>query len=162
MSKKLTKKQLTAINLISKGLSARQAMLRAGYSEITASQPTKNLLSRPQVLSLVDTMKLTLERQDINGVSLANKLVEWFKNPNYKVSMGAYDRIAKIVGIEPSKQDLKEPIKRQITLTEYLQPNTQPIEGKPDTNHLEASVAHIEETENITVDQTVDPEELII
>lgn len=129
--RKPSQKQVQAIQLINKGLSPRQAMLRAGYSVNVAKNPKQNLLSKSQVLTIVEQMKLTLQQEGIDGIYLGNKLAALAKSDSSKDFIMAYDRIAKVIGIE-GKQAEAEPIKRQITLTEYLHPKEH-LEEKKET-----------------------------
>ena len=117
--KRPTQKQITTIQLISKGMSPRQAMIKAGYSEGSAGHPKKNLLSKPQVLTIIDQMKLTLQQGGIDGIYLAKRLEEFARSDNAKVFYGAYDRISKIVGIEPSQSQLTPT--RSITFNEWIE-----------------------------------------
>lgn len=127
--RRLTPKMVTAMQLIAKGSSNRQAMLKAGYSKSAAGNPRKNLLSKPQVLSIIDQMKLTLDDAGVNGQMLALKLANFAKSDNPKVFFRAYDRIGKIVGIEPTQSQLGGIPKRQVTFTEWV--DTGATEARP-------------------------------
>lgn len=116
--KAVSQKQKLATQLLSQGFTARQAMIKAGYSKGTAGNPKKNLLSKPQVLTIVERIDYTLNQRGITPEYLGNKLADLAESDNAKTFIMGYDRIAKIKKID--QQPNQEPIKRQITLTEYL------------------------------------------
>lgn len=124
-----SKKAITAIQLVNQGMTPTQAMLKAGYSKSTARNPKNNLLTKPSVVSIIDTMKTTLQDKNITGVYLASKLAEFATSDNPKVFAMAYDRIGKILGIEPSQGDLAKTPVRQVTFTEWVSnaPTPEPV-----------------------------------
>lgn len=157
MKAKPTIKQKIAIDLIGKGFSARAAMLKAGYSKVTASQPKKNLLSKPKILNIVDQMKLTLENEGIDGEFLAHKLAKMAKSENYKEFTAGYDRIKTITGIEAKQEEQIK--KRELTLTEYLTPRD--LQTNPETkeevipNNQDNLISNIIDTKEVVEEQPI-------
>lgn len=116
-----SKKQVVALQLVSNGYNPTDAMLKAGYSKSTSRNPKKNLLSKPQVLSIIDQMNLVLKDKGINGMYLGEKLAEFAQSDNPKTFFSAYDRISKLVGIESQGKQSDPQIKRTVTFTEFVQ-----------------------------------------
>ena len=143
-----TKKQLTAMSLISKGMSPTQAMLKAGYSKSSSRIPKQALFKSAGVMNVIEQMQGQLLDDGITPLFLAHQLAKFAKSENPKVFAMAYDRISKIIGIEASKNE--EPIKRQITLTEYLEPLKDivaPTTSLPETDSLQDNlIPHISDS----------------
>lgn len=118
---------------MNQGMSARQAMLKAGYSEYVANNPGSRLLRSNAIINMVDQMKNELHRHDITAAYLATKFKQWLEAtktapilgeiPDYQTQIAAYDRLKDIYGIKPEPN--KE-LKRRITLEEFINqdPNT--------------------------------------
>lgn len=119
-SKKPSQKQVDALTLINKGMQPTEAMIKAGYSKFTARNPKKNLLTKSQVVPIVDMMKLRLENLGITGFYLAEKLAEYAQSNNPKTFFSAYDRIKDVVGINPNQRDM-EGVTRHVEYTEWVQ-----------------------------------------
>lgn len=128
-----------ALELIAKGMKPGKAMLEAGYSKSASSAPTRSLLSKPSVQSVVDKMQIAVLGKGITVSYLAGKFAEWLEStstdrdgtptPNHDIQMKAYDRIKDILGIAPAPNDLKG-IKRKMTIEEYIskEDNTEDIQ----------------------------------
>lgn len=87
--RKPTKKQTTALQLINNGLSPRQAMLKAGYSEEAANHP-KRLFKSQGVQALIDKFQFELSDVGVTTNYLAKKYAEWLdatKKQSVKVSV---------------------------------------------------------------------------
>ena len=135
-----SKKAVQALEFMSRGMTKRQAMIKAGYSKTTAANPGNNLLKQSTILSALDRMKLTLENRGITDIYLAEKLAELAKSDNPKTFYMAYDRITKVVGIEPTTKPENTP-KRQITFTEWVTDDNQPIQPQPQEGNSDDLIA---------------------
>lgn len=113
-----TKKQTTALTLISNGLSPTEAMRKAGYSESTIRIPKQALLKAAGTQAIIQVMQTELMNQGITGLFLADKLAKFAQSENSKEFYGAYDRIAKIVGIEKKEGEPEK--KREMVFTEWV------------------------------------------
>lgn len=158
-----TKKQTMAMDLITQGMSPTEAMRKAGYSKASTRIPKQVLLKSAGVTGILQVMQGQLLDSDINGIYLAERLAEFAKNNNPKVFFMAYDRIAKIVGIEPSAKDVQTP-KRQVTFTEWVDnPTQQEKEEYKDTNMddlIALDSIKLDRFDNPENSESIDPEPL--
>lgn len=151
-----TTKQLTALKLlesckhgkevgshcgeckgIAKPISKRQAMLKAGYSPMSALNPKQNLMETQAIRSIIDKFHLQLKNEGITTEIVAKKYAEHLNAqkpiidlktgeviaevPDYKTQTEARKDLKDIFGLTPTKEDVKN-VSRTITLTEYLSP----------------------------------------
>lgn len=125
--KQASQKQLVAIQLVSQGMSKSEAMRKAGYSEKTVNTP-KQVFTSQAIVTAVDKFKLELKDKGLTTDYMAAKIQEWMDaqdskgNPDYLIQQNAYKFLKEIL-IDQEVKD-KQPIKKTLTLTEYLQPNT--------------------------------------
>lgn len=132
-----TKKQILAIDYLSRGASPTEAMRKAGYAQSTLRNPKQTLLKGAGTQTIVELMRGQLLDNDITGIYLANKLTKFINSENPKVFFSAYDRVSKIMGIEPTASQLGQP-SRQVTFTEWVtDDNSKPqeTEKKEETNN---------------------------
>lgn len=130
-----THKQLTAMRLINQGMSAHKAMLTAGYSKNVASNPGNKLFKSNAILTMIDRMKLELERVDVTAPYLATKFKQWLEaenksGPDYQTQLGAYDRLKDIYDLKPQQN---HELKRKITLEEFVNGEVQSEAIQEDT-----------------------------
>lgn len=117
--KRPTQKQITALSLISKGMTPTSAMRKAGYSAVTARNPKANLLQSENLVTIIDRLKLKLEDMGVTDQYIAQKIFGWLESPNPKIQMGGYDRAKEILKIQPDPKPL-EGMTRQFTFTEWV------------------------------------------
>lgn len=79
MPAKPTPKQAKAMELIREGKTPTQAMRDAGYSEQTASAPTRNLLSSPGAQAIIESMKEEYAAVGITRKYIAAKMAQWLE-----------------------------------------------------------------------------------
>ena len=147
--KQASKMQLTAIALRAKGMNPTEAGRRAGYSEATLRTP-KKIFTSQAIVAAVDKYKLELKDKGLTTDYMATKIKEWLEaedimmdklgnvhhQPNYIAQQNAYKFLKEVLIDEEKKKD--QPIKKTLTLTEYLTPNTRDI---PDSNVQDTSEA---------------------
>lgn len=141
--KQASQKQLIAISLVSQGLSKTEAMRRAGYSKSMINTP-KQVFTSQAIMTAVDKFKLELKDKGLTTDYMASKLAEWLEagsieHPDYQTQLKAYEFLKQIVIDEEKKQD--QPIKRTMTLTEYLQPNISSSKTTADIDPLQDLLA---------------------
>ncbi len=118
-----TKRQLTALQLINKGMKPTKAMRAAGYSESAARNPKQALLDSTALSALVDDLKLELENAGLTKAYIAQKIYR-LTNANkededdYKIQLGALQLATKIH--QEAKKPQEGQISRKIELTEYI------------------------------------------
>ena len=129
-NKKPTMKQVRALQYISQGMSKRQAMIKAGYAESSASAPGNMLMKRAGVKQLLDSFKLDLIRAGLTGEHWANKILEWsdatkidhsqtgpdLNVPDYDTQIKGFDRWHKVMAPESEPSG----IKRKLTIEEFI------------------------------------------
>lgn len=143
-----TDKQLIAIDYLNRGDTPTKAMKKAGYAPSSYRNPKKNLLEKAGTKTIVQLMQGQLIDSGVDGIYLADKLAEFTKSSNPKVFFGAYDRVAKILGIDAQENGQK---KREITFTEWVandKPAT-PLEEIHQEDNLDDLIA----LDNIKVDR---------
>lgn len=133
-----SQKQLTAIQLRAQGLSPTEAARKAGYSEASINTP-KKIFTSQAIVTAVDKFKLELNDKGLTTDYMSAKLKEWMEatitvkdklgheigtTPAYDIQQKAYQFLKEILIDQEKKQD--PTIKKTITLTEYLQPQTNP------------------------------------
>lgn len=115
---KPTQKQLTALQLIAQGTVPRQAMLKAGYSQAAATQPSKVLYRSNAVISVMDNVRMQLKNQGLTTSYLVGKYKQLLESPEEKIQLEAVRDVSKLWGLNESKT--KDQPTRRITLEEYL------------------------------------------
>ncbi len=111
-------RQIKTLQLISQGLSKRQAMIKSGYSVSSANQ-AKHIFDKKTMQSLIQSYNGLFEKQGITPEFIAAKFVEWFNSPDEKIQLQAYDRYEKIVGINHENNN-PPGIKRTISIEEFV------------------------------------------
>lgn len=101
-------------------LSKRRAMIKAGYSKITASHPKQNLIEAPGTRTAIEEMKEKLVGRGITIDFMAEKYKEWLSAKkikgsmtepdkvvnDYETQLKAKDDVNRILGMGESKTDI--------------------------------------------------------
>jgi|SRR5882724_675059 len=131
--KQPTVKQIKAIQYINQGMSQRQAMLKAGYSDVTArTSSTRVLMKSRGVRDLLAGMAGELQDAGLHNKYMVDKFKEWLEAtkvnnsptepdrvvPDYQTQLAGYDRWKKIMDDQAPGNTGK--VKRKITLEEFL------------------------------------------
>ena len=74
-------------------ISTRAAMIKAGYSKVTASHPKQNLIEAPGTRTALEEMKDKLVGRGINIDFMAEKYKEWITAKKWKGSMTEPDKV---------------------------------------------------------------------
>jgi len=127
--KQPTVKQIKAIQYINQGMSQRQAMLKAGYSDVTArTSSTRVLMKSRGVRDLLAGMAGELQDAGLHNKYMVDKFKEWLEAtkvnnsptepdrvvPDYQTQLAGYDRWKKIMDDQAPGNTGK--VKRKITL----------------------------------------------
>ena len=101
--RELTGRQAKAINNRVAGMSKRQALLDAGYSESVANTAASKVFERmdPQLRDAFAEAGLTLEH-------ISKTVFELTDDPNGSVRLGAVKTWADLTGVEPAKRTQHE------------------------------------------------------
>jgi len=142
--KQPTVKQIKAIQYINQGMSQRQAMLKAGYSNVTASTSSSRVLMKSKgVRDLLAGMAGELQDAGLHNKYMVDKFKEWLEaqkttsgmrikknkdgsvekleavtEADYQTQIAGYDRWKKIMDDQAPGNTGK--VKRKITLEEFL------------------------------------------
>jgi len=106
--------------LANPSMSKRKAMMEVGYSENTATAPTKNLLSSKGFEELKEQYKSSLLAQGIDGTRLAKKMNEWLEAqkpfsshtepdkmvPDYQTQIKAGEMLREDIGLGENKSGI--------------------------------------------------------
>ncbi len=139
--RKLTQKQRTTAEYMLKGLSRRQAQIKAGYS-LKQIEIRNSAKFHKTLMTFIETMEDKLKRQGLTETYMAEKLGEWIDAkrtvsarstgkkadeqtddfidvPDYDTQIKAFDRWEKIFNpVRDRKSD--EGKKRQVTFTDWV------------------------------------------
>lgn len=156
--KQASQKQLTAFQLRAQGLSPTEAARKAGYSEATINTP-KQIFTSQALVTAVDKFKLELKDKDLTTDYMAAKIKEWMEaqtiirdkqgnvhyQSDYQTQQNAYKFLKEILIDQEIKE--KQPIKKTLTLTEYLTPqNIQSTDSNPIQELSPSETPHIIDT----------------
>lgn len=127
--RKLTDKQRRMAQYMLQGYTRRQAMIKAGYSTMTANKSF--IKQQTTVVSFFEGVRGRFSKLGVDEDFVATKIREWMtankvintgmgtkEVPDYKTQIEAYDRFQKLV--DPNQQGDKGK-KREIKLTEWIQ-----------------------------------------
>lgn len=143
-SRKPTIKQIKTVQYMAMGMSRHAAMKKAGYSPNTyvhariGHAPFEKSQGVQQILS---SMIGHLTTEGLTTEAMAIKFKEWINAqkihsshtepdrevPDYETQIKAYDRWSKLLGIQEGEIG-KGKIKRQMTVTEFINDEIQPKE----------------------------------
>lgn len=126
-----TKRQIKFVEYVKKGLSQRQAALKAGYSPSLA-QSVMQIRKSPQVAIMLDAMREEMLKQGLTAQKMATKMSEWMDakqerigkdgevvvTKDYKTQISAYDRWKDIMQPKESKNPGSG---KKITLEEWVE-----------------------------------------
>ena len=130
-----TLKQIQALQYINQGMSKRQALLKAGYSNEVASHPTKLFMKTSGVKRMLNTMARELADEGLTVAYMVNKFKEWLeaekvtnsftepdkKVPDYKIQLDAYKEWKKIVDQHDAQHNpTVGQVKRRLTIDEFV------------------------------------------
>lgn len=142
-----TKKQITALRLVSQGMPAGKAMIQAGYSKGVARNPKKMLYESEAITTIIDKFHFELKHMGVTTGYLAKKYAEWidaqkteFESevvegtagkkikitkrvnvPDYQTQIQAGKMLNDVYKLKPeAKED--DGLKRRITLEEFITP----------------------------------------
>lgn len=132
MRSKPTLKQIRALQYINQGMSKRQAMLKAGYSEGAARHPKVALMEKKGVRRMISDMSGQLQDAGLTTQYMVQKFAEWMEAtklhtsmtepdrevPDYQVQLKAYTEWKKVLDAENNGENGK--IKRKLTIEEYV------------------------------------------
>lgn len=118
--RKATQKQLTAIQLIAKGMSARQAMLKAGYSSKVVNQPGRKLLRSQAITTIVDKVRFQLQDEGLTTAYIVKKMKELTEDPDSRIKLETIRDLRKLWGIDQQLGVLNPRPSRRITLEEFV------------------------------------------
>jgi len=121
--RKPTALQKDAIEILATNpkISKRQAMIKAGYSKVTASHPKQNLIEAPGTKTALEEIKDKLIGRGINIDFMADKYFEWLNAkkikgsmtepdkvvPDYETQLKAKDDVNRIFGMGEEKVGIK-------------------------------------------------------
>lgn len=127
-----TIKQTKALQFLKeeKGISVRQAMMKAGYS-VAAANKGKEFFKNKGVQNYLAGLKEYVTNQGLDNQKMASKFKEWIDAekvltshtepdrsvPDYDTQLKAYDRWEKVMGMGESG-DPK--VKRRLTVEEFI------------------------------------------
>jgi len=114
---KTTHMQLRALEIKQQDpkISMRQAMIRAGYTKVSASHPKQNLIERKGVQQAIENFSEQLVGLGVTTDFMAKKYLEWLTAtkiktsltesdktvPDYATQLGVKDDVVKMLGISP-------------------------------------------------------------
>jgi len=113
-------RKATELLALNPKLSKRQAMIQAGYSEVSASHPKQNLVETSGAKTAIEEMKEKLIGRGITIDYMAEKYKEWMEAkkvkgsmtepdkivPDYETQLKAKDDVNRLLGMGESKTDI--------------------------------------------------------
>lgn len=126
---KPTKKQTTALALIANGMSAGEAMRKAGFSVNASRNPKQNLYSRAGVIQAYQSLEL--DNHGLNETYLASKIKQFMEakktDPDdYKTQTKGAEMLIELKGLKAKQKEQQQPVRR-ITFEEWV---TMPAEER--------------------------------
>ncbi len=120
---------------MNQGMSKRQALFKAGYSNEVASHPTKQFMEKRGVKIMINTMAMELADAGLTTAYMVNKFKEWMEAtkqtnsftepdktiPDYKVQLEAYKEWKKILDQHQAENNPNNgQLKRRLTIDEFV------------------------------------------
>lgn len=131
MTRKLTGRQLKFVNEYMKGISAREAAVRAGYSAKTASEQGYQLLQKTSVKAELDRRRKIMEKKtDYTVQKWRDELLEIRETLSEKIPVYQNDDGDVIMGIKDAPSLLKAYDMLGKHLGAYSKDNESKLEGK--------------------------------
>ena len=125
--RKVSQRQSIALQLISNGSTPRSAMLKAGYSMSSASNPGRVLFGSPAVVSVLNKMQGQLNREGLTTGFMVKKYGELVRGGEEHTQLEVLRELRKLWGIDKELESGKPGLTRRVTLEEYLGDTTKPI-----------------------------------
>ena len=129
-----TLKQIKALQYMNQGMSKRQALIKAGYSESVYSHPQKAFMQKKGVRQIIDTMVGELNDAGLTTAYMVNKFKEWMESqqsvvtkggqvieigPDHQLQLAAYREWKKIIDQEKGDNPNGK-VKRKMTIEEFV------------------------------------------